>query len=429
MLKEIENICTTLNNVSDYILSSNSSDVTFLDSYGWNCPALTRHDLALLASSLSNDIKQANIDSLPEHMMPYVQDLPRRLLSMQSNTLVQLWSGNCTAAITAYSSTISSIRFTFKPFLCWQEVPDSKTLPPQVIRNLNKIKDQVDSLLPDKDLIAKQLKEIQDAHTVAENFPADLQELKKGRDRIARLAEESAINADKSRSYSQASSTELDKLMALGIKAEKTMNQCEDAYRAAASKGLAASFDARADDLKVSIRYWVGGLAVALLGGSILGSNRIKILSDSLSSSSPQWGVIIIHIALSILSIGAPIWFAWMATKQIGQRFKLREDYAFKASVARAYEGYRKEAARIDPAFEARLFSSALTRLEEAPLRLVDDETHGSPWHEFFSSKPFQDAMRTFPELKEKYIFFAKEGGIRANIPSDRENTKTDHAT
>lgn len=429
MLKEIENICTTLNNVSDYILASNSSDVTFLDSYGWNCPALTRHDLALLASSLSNDIKQANIDSLPEHMMPYVQDLPRRLLSMQSNTLVQLWSGNCTAAITAYSSTISSIRFTFKPFLCWQEVPDSKTLPPQVIRNLNKIKDQVDSLLPDKDLIAKQLKEIQDAHTVAENFPADLQELKKGRDRIARLAEESAINADKSRSYSQASSTELDKLMALGIKAEKTMNQCEDAYRAAASKGLAASFDARADDLKVSIRYWVGGLAVALLGGSILGSNRIKILSDSLSSSSPQWGVIIIHIALSILSIGAPIWFAWMATKQIGQRFKLREDYAFKASVARAYEGYRKEAARIDPAFEARLFSSALTRLEEAPLRLVDDETHGSPWHEFFSSKPFQDAMRTFPELKEKYIFFAKEGGIRANIPSDRENTKTDHAT
>jgi hypothetical protein len=429
MLKEIENICTTLNNVSDYILASNSSDVTFLDSYGWNCPALTRHDLALLASSLSNDIKQANIDSLPEHMMPYVQDLPRRLLSMQSNTLVQLWSGNCTAAITAYSSTISSIRFTFKPFLCWQEVPDSKILPPQVIRNLNKIKDQVDSLLPDKDLIAKQLKEIQDAHTVAENFPADLQELKKGRDRIARLAEESAINADKSRSYSQASSAELDKLMALGIKAEKTMNQCEDAYRAAASKGLAASFDARADDLKVSIRYWVGGLAVALLGGSILGSNRIKILSDSLSSSSPQWGVIIIHIALSILSIGAPIWFAWMATKQIGQRFKLREDYAFKASVARAYEGYRKEAARIDPAFEARLFSSALTRLEEAPLRLVDDETHGSPWHEFFSSKPFQDAMRTFPALKEKYIFFAKEGGIRANIPSDRENTKTDHAT
>lgn len=67
------------------------------------------------------------------------------------------------------------------------------------------------------------------------------------------------------------------------------------------------------------------------------------------------------------------MWFAWLATKQIGQRFHLAEDYAFKASVAKAYEGYRKEAARIDPEFEARLFGSALTRLDEAPLRACGD--------------------------------------------------------
>ncbi len=47
--------------------------------------------------------------------------------------------------------------------------------------------------------------------------------------------------------------------------------------------------------------------------------------------------------------------------------------------MAKAYEGYRKEAARIDPQFEARLFGSALTRLDEAPLRLVEIGSHGSP--------------------------------------------------
>jgi hypothetical protein len=53
-------------------------------------------------------------------------------------------------------------------------------------------------------------------------------------------------------------------------------------------------------------------------------------------------------VVLSLLSIGAPIWLAWQATKQIGQRFRLSEDYAFKASISRAYEGFRREAARID---------------------------------------------------------------------------------
>lgn len=81
-------------------------------------------------------------------------------------------------------------------------------------------------------------------------------------------------------------------------------------------------------------------------------------------------GEIWLHIILSIVSVGAPLWFAWLATKQIGQRFRLAKDYSYKASVAKAYEGYRREAARIDEDFENRLFDSALTRLEEAPLGL-----------------------------------------------------------
>ena len=127
------------------------------------------------------------------------------------------------------------------------------------------------------------------------------------------------------------------------------------------------------------------------------------------------------HIMLSLLSVGAPLWFAWLATKQIGQRFKLAEDYGFKASVAKAYEGYRKEAARIDEAFEARLFSSALTRLEEAPLRLIEETSHGSPWHELISSKSFQKALDTVPELKDTFIEISKKG-MKKITPSKRNS-------
>ena len=71
-----------------------------------------------------------------------------------------------------------------------------------------------------------------------------------------------------------------------------------------------------------------------------------------------------------------------MATKQIQERFKLSQDYAFKANVAKAYEGYRREAVRFDSKIEERLFVAALQRLEQEPLRLVDPKTYPSPYHE-----------------------------------------------
>jgi hypothetical protein len=131
--------------------------------------------------------------------------------------------------------------------------------------------------------------------------------------------------------------------------------------------------------------------------------------------------MVLVHVILAVVSVGAPVWFAWIATKQIGQRFRLSEDYAFKATVAKAYEGYRKEAARIDPALESRLFSSALGRLEEAPLRLVELATHGSPWNELFVSEPFKKALDTVPGLQSAFSDYLSKamGTLQRSKPAD----------
>ena len=115
-----------------------------------------------------------------------------------------------------------------------------------------------------------------------------------------------------------------------------------------------------------------------------------------MKGKNESWGTILMHAILSVLSVGAPLWLAWLSTKQVGQRFRLSEDYAFKASVAKAYEGYRKEANRIDKDLEKRLFSSALSRLEESPLRLIVDDHHGSPLHEALNSKAL-DNLTSLP--------------------------------
>lgn len=192
--------------------------------------------------------------------------------------------------------------------------------------------------------------------------------------------------------------------------AKKLIDQCEAAYHITTTKGLAGAFDQRAEKLAWSMWTWVAGLVAALGIGSLIGSQRLDILSAALQATNPNWGGIATHVILSLLSVGAPLWFAWISTKQIGQRFRLAEDYAFKASVAKAYEGYRKEAARIDPEFEAKLFGSALARLDEPPLRLVETGNHGSPWHELANSDAVRRTFDAVPELQDKVIALLREG-------------------
>ncbi len=207
------------------------------------------------------------------------------------------------------------------------------------------------------------------------------------------------------------------------IETDKLVDKCEEAYKITTTKGLAASFDERAKKSQSSMYLWVFALLLALGSAIWIGSVRFKTLLTELNATDPVWGIIWMNCLLAILSLTAPLWFAWISTKQISQRFRLAEDYSFKASVAKAYEGYRKEASRIDPAFEARLFSSALTRLEEAPLRLMENHSHGSPWHELITSPQFEKAINKIPELKDKFIEVT--GNIIKTTPSKNGVKKT----
>lgn len=69
---------------------------------------------------------------------------------------------------------------------------------------------------------------------------------------------------------------------------------------------------------------------------------------------------------------------------------------------------------------EGQLFSIALTRLDELPLRLVDNHVAGSPLHELIKSVEFSAAMDAVPGLRRRLdaIFRreAKTSGGRLSI-------------
>lgn len=209
--------------------------------------------------------------------------------------------------------------------------------------------------------------------------------------------------------------------------AKSVLERCETAYSAATSVGLAAAFSERSTALSRSIWFWIGGLVLALAAGSVFGSNQLRTLAEVIRTADASTSMIALNLLLAILSVGPPVWFAWLATKQIGQRFRLAEDYAFKAAVSRAYEGFRREAARFDDDMEAKLLTSALTRLDELPLRLIEPQSHGSPWHELASSQVVNEAMKGVPGFAGQIENLARKA-LAAIIPSKRNPKATPQA-
>ncbi len=387
MHKVLEAICQSLDSLSSFVKSSSTEDRSLREALGWNLPAVTRHDLAALPASLASRIREVNPEELDDEFIERFEDVPRQLTLLQTETIPYMFSGNGGQAIPAFMTTMGWLTTALEPLLGWQTIQDNKAMPPQLARRIRNTQAALDAIAPEMEQLQEKIRLIQEAYETAESLPADLQTLKEARSTISRLSIESAELNGKIGEHNKKAEESLEAINSRQEEADKLVQQCEEAYRITTTRGLAAAFDERAKSLNYSMWYWVAGLLTALSLGTWLGARRVGLLSELIAQKESQWGVIWMHIALSVFSVGAPVWFAWIATKQIGQRFRLAEDYGFKAAVAKAYEGYRREAARIDKDFEARLFSSALTRLEEAPLRLVENTVHGSPWHELLSSK------------------------------------------
>jgi hypothetical protein len=221
MNEKLDALCRALDAVAVTITSGWSGEQTFCEAWGWNCPAVTRHDAAAIATSLSSEIRAANIDEIDDATEVFIDDLPRTLKVVQTITIPQFWGGNNGAAYAAYLGTISSIRANLRPLLGWTTVPDPKMLPGHTIRRLKSIQTEVDSLSPNKALLKKQIEEIAQAHTVAENLPLDLKALEEARQKVVGHADSAMVAANGVKDAAESASQELSRIC-LSLKMQKS---------------------------------------------------------------------------------------------------------------------------------------------------------------------------------------------------------------
>lgn len=366
----------------------------------WSFPGLTRAELIEEADSISALIDERGGDDIGDSA-DRLNDYIRRLEHLRNHTVAQLW-GNGGQAVSAYMLTLNGLRKALEPALTTDAAATLRKLAQKVRSMEARLKD----LEPRTATLATMVARIEKAYETADQLPADLEALSEARQKIAVL-EKAAAKDQLGLHKIREDADELDqRLKKSAENAESVLERCETAYSAATSVGLAAAFNERSESLAKSMWFWICGLVGALIAGSYFGSGQLHTLSELFKLPNAAASVIVLNLLLSLLSVAAPVWFAWLATKQIGQRFRLSEDYAFKASISRAYEGFRREAARFDKDMEGRLLSSALTRLDELPLRLVETNSHGSPWHELghelASSDVVKQALKAVPGFAEQ---------------------------
>lgn len=407
-----EGVAVALEELAESVDKVTSETRTMSEIWGTAFPALTREDISCATEALAVRIREEGPLRIEDSEEIWVKDALARISFLKSTVVPQLFAGNAQIPA-AYLNSLYGLEAMLGRFMRWDSDSNLNRLPAKLVRRINAAAARVEQVERDAGMLDGKVATIVAAHEAADQLEVDLASLRTAAEAVKRIEEES-IKASQRVELMERDITEHRKAVEeKATEATRLVELCDDAYRITTTQGLAAAFDSRAEKLRISTNWWAFWLALALVLGAGLGWARISALSDALARAEPNWGAVAVHMVLSIVSVGAPLWFAWMATKQIQQRFKLAEDYAFKASVAKAYEGYRKEAANIDEAFVSRLFASALTRLEEAPLRMLDGASnHGGPWHELVHSDGFKAALEK-SEALARYVVDTSTGALQ----------------
>jgi DNA repair exonuclease SbcCD ATPase subunit len=193
MNEHLLNICVALDELSSVILNAWPHDTSLREYYGWHHPALSRHDLAGMASNLSEKLKKTSIKPFDSVEMYKLESIPIKLKSLHADTIPYMFNGNGTQAIPAYIATIAWIDSLFQQETDWETLQDKDLLPTKLSARLKNIKSRLDIIENSNEILQQKITVINEAHDAAENLPTTLDELEAAKEQL-KLINESAEN-------------------------------------------------------------------------------------------------------------------------------------------------------------------------------------------------------------------------------------------
>lgn len=442
MHTKISALIISLENLYDSIIEKKLPNENFINSFGWNYPSISINDITNTILNITEKPNEYKYSDIPKEFEDTVDDLiddvnkqaeiVKSYLAHEAGRISAL-APSILLLLQVVSSNIETQLYS------WNQIDNKKLVPKNLKNRLRALNSRLDSLEGDCENINDKVSTINSAYETAESLPAVIQDLNDAREKLSSTIKETRDDINKykneiseikayiglAKSDSVSMRDEISILLAstnaYAQSASSLVEQCDDALQITTTQGLAAGFDQKAKELQKSIWVWIVGLLVALAFGISIGSSRVVEFTEALKSDLTA-GQAILHTIISIFSIGGPLWLAWISTQQINHRFKLSEDYSYKATVAKAFTGFRKISEDFNQETSERLFNSTLDRFDEMPLRLVSGKDYNSPWHEFIDSEAFKKAIDMVPSLAKEAGRFAESTKLNKKIPTPKSN-------
>ena len=386
-------------------LESHKNESKFSDHWSWQASTLSTSDLSYVARKIAERVEAIEWNDSDADATSVLEDLAPKVQAAVSNNAQNAFAGY--QASDAIQILLSSIDIQIDSIITPVQLRRASTIPTTFRRSVSSAVERLEAATSSIEGIEEKVTSINAAYEASKRLPTTLEDLETTVSDIEKLKAAAAKHELATQQHQEAAKTSIDALAKAQTDAESTLSKVRSAYRAATSEGLAHAFDTKSKSLQSSVQIWLGVLIAALLAAGLLAFFRLPEVLKNLSDTQ-SIGVLFVRFALGAAVIAPPVWLAWVATKQIGQRFRLAEDYAYKAALSAAYEGYKAEAEGLDPLLEAELFATALGRLDEIPLRLVEQQVHGSPIHELLNTSEFKQAISSSPELKARVIKILK---------------------
>jgi len=400
----LQNLQKTLQDVRND-LTTFSNQAMFSDQWGHQGPPVTPRQLASLFGPIEAKVGVAALlTSADDSRIKAIQGI---LTVLKTNHIPNLTSGPAT--FTAILNSFSVIDGFLYEIVGNDGNVKALNIPRSLSAKTKAAQVTLDATLSNLEGIDQKVETIRQAHDTAVDLPVTLQEIQEIRTTLNNALISVGSHQNEIERLMNESQDALGKISLRSTAADEVASRIEDAYRAVTSQGLARAFHKKEDELRKSIRWWTGFLIASLGAMAFIGYLRFPAILTTLTAS-PDWGVVLLEMTLAGLSIGPAAWFAIVATKQIGHRFKLAEDYGYKAAISAAYEGYRTEAQRFGEEFQSRLFASTLDRLDEQPLRFIEHDAGGSPLHEIIGSltkminvKATKEFLDDLPQILDRF--------------------------
>ena len=430
----------SLESLKETIDSANINEAGF-QAHGWNQVHLTKEQISYVVSNQISKLKSYGNKEVTEGFTTTINGHIEKIEALNTNSK-SYFTNNAQHLLHSVPSILHTLQVIFSDIdyelFSYENIQDKKLLPRGLAARLRSANANLDKIDESTDNLKNKIDIINEAHEAAESLPTDLASLKEAKRELASLisAANTELNTAKKelsslkeeanilKNEAEKASDEIESLKAKANasaeEASKLVEECDDALQITTTQGLAAGFDQKAKELKRSIWVWIFGLLIALGVGAWVGGERVEAFTQVLANELTA-GQAILHTVMSVFSIGGPLWLAWISTQQINQRFKLSEDYSYKATVAKSFTGFKKFAERFDSSTEERLFNSTLDRFDEMPLRLIEGKDYSSPWHEFTDSDSFKTAASMFPALATEAGRFAN----RVNLKRRPKQPKT----